>query len=242
MFKPGKNHDGYFDNKSIRDHAERAMAILKKYYPDEDHVLVFDNATTHLKRAEGALSATKMTKNPSANFHVLVNDVGDDGKARYTPDGKILKKKIHMGNTTFNGVEQPLYFPDDPSHPHAGQFKGMSVILQERGFVDEAKLKAQCGTKMSDCKPPAIACCCRWVLYNQPDFVNIESILETEAWEKGFRVLFLPKFHCELNFIEQCWGAGKRAYRLKDASSSEAVLEKNVVECLDEISLISMQQ
>jgi hypothetical protein len=34
-----------------------AMDILEEHYPDEDHVLVFDNATTHLKRADDALSA-----------------------------------------------------------------------------------------------------------------------------------------------------------------------------------------
>jgi hypothetical protein len=44
--------------------------------------------------------------------------------------------------------------------------------------------------------------CCRHILYNQPDFTNGLSLLELAAEERGFRVLFLPKFHCELNFIE----------------------------------------
>ncbi|KAG1838717.1 hypothetical protein DFJ58DRAFT_860846 [Suillus subalutaceus] len=39
-----------------------AMDILEKWYSHEDHVLVFDNATTHLKQAEDALSAQKMPK------------------------------------------------------------------------------------------------------------------------------------------------------------------------------------
>ena len=41
-----------------------AMDILEEYFPDEDHVMVFDNATTHLKRADTALSARKMPKFP----------------------------------------------------------------------------------------------------------------------------------------------------------------------------------
>ena len=38
------------------------MDILDKYYAEEDHVLVFDNATTHTKWADGALSARSMLK------------------------------------------------------------------------------------------------------------------------------------------------------------------------------------
>ena len=38
------------------------MDILEKHYPNEDHVLVFDNATTHTKRADNAFSTRKMPK------------------------------------------------------------------------------------------------------------------------------------------------------------------------------------
>jgi hypothetical protein len=65
LFKAGKARDGYFTNEDILVQAAKAMEILKKDYPDEDHVLVFDNATTHLKRADDALSARKMPKGPS---------------------------------------------------------------------------------------------------------------------------------------------------------------------------------
>jgi len=75
---------------------EKAMEILQKHYPDEDHVFIFDNATTHLKRPEGALSALKMTKGPSANFTVEVNDLDNNGKLQYAPNGKTLKKKYPL--------------------------------------------------------------------------------------------------------------------------------------------------
>jgi hypothetical protein len=49
FFKAGKNREGYFTNDDILEQTNKAMDILKKDYPDEDHVLVFDNAMTHTK-------------------------------------------------------------------------------------------------------------------------------------------------------------------------------------------------
>jgi len=217
------------------------MEILTADYAEEDHLFVFDNATTHSKQAEGSQSAMRMTKGPSANFFVEVNDIGPDGKPKYSPDGKILKKKIPMANGHFSdGQEQQFYWPADCGTELAGQFKGMVQILEERGYVNVSKKKAQCSKKFSDCSPGQTDCCCRRMLFSEPDFVTVESILESEASAKGFRILFLPKLHCELNPIEQCWGYAKRKYRLLPASSSEADLEKNMVKCLDEVPLITM--
>lgn len=49
LFKAGKQREGYFTNADILNHTRTAMDVLDKDYKDEDHVLVFDNATTHLK-------------------------------------------------------------------------------------------------------------------------------------------------------------------------------------------------
>src|SRR6266850_1725037 len=73
LFHAGKGHDGYFDNNNICSQATCAMDILREHYPHEDHILIFDNATTHLKCAEGSLSASKMPKGPSDKFFVEVN-------------------------------------------------------------------------------------------------------------------------------------------------------------------------
>lgn len=85
-------------------------------------------------------------------------------------------------------------------------------------------------------------CCCRRLLYNEPDFVNVPSLLETECNSRGFKVIFLPKFHCELNFIEQCWGYAKGNYRKFPTSSKEADLERNLIEALETIPLASMRR
>ena len=49
-------------------------------------------------------------------------------------------------------------------------------------------------------------CCLRRMLEYEPDFLEQRTVLEEIAAELGFKVLFLPKFHCELNFIEMFWG------------------------------------
>lgn len=223
------------------EQVKKAMAILQKHYPDEDHVFVYDNASTHMKRADGALSASKMTKGPSACFHAEINVLGDDGRPVYNAQGKYVKAKIKMSNARFaDGTEQKLYFADD--HPkHAGMFKGIKIILDERGISTHQK-KLQCKQSFADCPEGATDCCCCRILYNQPDFVEVESVLETTCKSSGFQVLFLPKFHCELNFIEQCWGTAKRYYCLLPPSSKEDVLSSNVLASLDQIEIIQMRR
>jgi hypothetical protein len=239
LFRAGKARDGWFTNNEILEHAEAAMAILRKHYPNEDHVFVFDNATTHLKRADDALSARNMPK--SCREWGVDTPVKDArGKAVIGPDGKVVMMKVHMSNGFFNGAPQEFYWPE--GHESAGKFKGMVQILEERGFeAKKLKLKAQCNKEFK-CVPGSTNCCCRRILYNQPDFVHVDSLLETTCKEKGFKVLFLPKFHCELNFIEQCWGYAKRIYRCYPASSKEVDLEANVIKALDSVPLESMQK
>jgi len=222
--------------------ATTAMDILEKHYPDEKHVLLFDNATTHQKRADDALSASKMPKftpKPGKNWGVETHVVGVDGKPVYGVDGKLLKQKVLMTDGTFaDGSPQEFYF--STGHAREGVFKGMAIILEERGFVDAPKLQAQC--KDFKCTKGATSCCCRWILYNQPDFVDVKSNLKIICEARGFQVIFLPKFHCEIKFIEQCWGYAKRVYRHFPVSSKEVDLERNVLEALESVPLESMRQ
>jgi transposase len=80
------------------------------------------------------------------------------------------------------------------------------------------------------------------VLYNQPDFAAVKSQLETVCEAHGFKVVFLPKFHCELNFIEQCWGYAKRTYRQYPPSKDEEQLERNLLSALASIPLATMRK
>ena len=67
LFKASKNREGHFTNEDILNQANNTMDILVKHFPNANHILVFDNAMTHTKQADGALSASKMTKMHSRN-------------------------------------------------------------------------------------------------------------------------------------------------------------------------------
>ncbi|KAF8124189.1 hypothetical protein EV363DRAFT_1178339 [Boletus edulis] len=208
LFKAGKSCDGYFTNEDILAHANQAMNILEKYFSNENHVFIFDNAMTHLKWADDVLAACKLPKNPSGNWGIprILKDA--DGNVMLDEGGKAWREKIRMVDGRLpNGQPQSLYFPEH--HEKAGWFKGMAQILVECGYTDASSLRAEC--KDFKCPPNQSDCCCCRLLFSQPDFTNVqvESHLESVCHEHGFDVIYLPKFHCKLNFIEQCWGYAK---------------------------------
>ncbi|KAF9219452.1 hypothetical protein BS17DRAFT_858841 [Gyrodon lividus] len=210
LFKAGKARDGYFTSDDIVAQAQKAIKLVKEYFPDKDHVLIFENVTTHLKRLDTALSACKMPKHPSKegrNWGIEVTE------------------KDTAGKIVLDGSPQSLYFPN--GHP-------------QHGYCDMLHVRAECPGFI--CDPMVEHCCCRRMLYNEPDFVNVKSTLELACALEGVCVLFLPKFHCELNFIEQCWGHTKQTYHQYPASSKEEDLERNVVDALQSVTLDHMRK
>jgi transposase len=125
----------------------------------------------------------------------------------------------------------------------------MHLILEERqkkrdlGSLSLAELK----TKKAECASFKCAdihsttCCMRRILFNQPDFAAVKSCLEDTCTEHGCTVLFLPKFHCELNPIKMVWGYAKRVYRLNPESSRDDALERNTRNALEQVPLESMR-
>ena len=80
------------------------------------------------------------------------------------------------------------------------------------------------------------------LLSQQDDFTNQPSMLEDVITKAGHACLFLPKFHCELNPIEQVWGAAKRVYREFPMSSTEADLRQNLLASLNSVKLLSIRR
>ncbi len=92
-----------------------------------------------------------------------------------------------MKDIVFDGKVQKLV-------TDSGIPKGMKLVLQERG-VDSLGMNA---LKM------------REVLGSHEDFRSVKTLVEELVESRSHICLFYPKFHCELNAIEQCWCHAKK--------------------------------
>ena len=121
-----------------------------------------------------------------------------------------------------------------------GRFKGMEIIIHECGLWPvTGSLNAQCeGFK---CIPSWIDCCSRCLLFSQLDFNSQKLHLEEYITSHGHICDFYPKYHCELNFIEQYWGAAKFCYRSSPLTLDIDAMEKNALACLDEVPLLQIK-
>ena len=89
-------------------------------------------------------------------------------------------------DTVWAGRPQSMVLPD-------GSAKGLRTILSERG-INTGTLKADD---------------MRTILSNHEDFATEKTQVEHYVNGRGLQCYFLPKFHCELNRIEQVWGQSK---------------------------------
>jgi len=119
-----------------------------------------------------------------------------------------------------------------------GWFKGMEQIIQECGLWPAEGLNAQCPN--FHCPPGCTDCCCWRLLFLQPDFVGNKSQLQELIKPHGHLCDFYPKYHCELNFIEQYWGAAKLCFQSMGHAATINKMEKTVVSCLDDIPLVQI--
>jgi hypothetical protein len=121
-----------------------------------------------------------------------------------------------------------------------GWFKEMEIIIREHGLWPEKGLLAQCKTFW--CKKGLTNCCCQHLLFCQPDFKMQKSRLEEFITSHGHICDFYLKYHCELNFIEQYWGAAKFHYRNTTWTTNIIEMEENMIACLDDVPLLQIIQ
>ncbi|KIJ46076.1 hypothetical protein M422DRAFT_165741, partial [Sphaerobolus stellatus SS14] len=115
---------------------------------------------------------------------------------------------MNNGQKLIQKMNLPENHPQYPSQP-----KGMQQVLMERGLYHPG-LKVQCKKEKDGsggkCDPMSTDCCAKRILNLQLDFQEQKSLVQEVIEEVGHLCIFLPKFHCELNFIEFFWGAVKR--------------------------------
>lgn len=133
-------------------------------------------------------------------------------------------------------VTQRMIFPaDHPEYPN--QPKGMKQVLLERALWRDGLLM-QCKLK---CPSGAADCCAKRILELQPDFMAQRSLVQEVIEAAGHYCIFLPKFHCELNFIEFFWGAVKR-YLRENCDYTFATLQENMPKALRSVDVSTIRK
>ena len=120
-------------------------------------------------------------------------------------------------------------FPDQP--------KGMKQVLQERNlWVDGLLMKCR-----DKCQVGSGKCCAKRLLEVQPDFQEQRSLVWEVIEAAGHLCIFLPKFHCELNFIEYFWGAMKK-YLRDHCDYTFATLQENLPKALESVAVETIRK
>jgi hypothetical protein len=234
LFKLGKQCNGWFDGDHLLSQVNHAIDIFKcKTNRSAQGLFIFDNAPSHQKHVLDTLSAQQMVKGvfPIDMYscaQLTISLAPKKGWVHNAGGPQMCPGVLPTGNA------QPLYFPDDhPTMP--GWFKGMEVIICEHGLWPDQGLSAQCGN--FKCPPGCSDCCCCWLLFMQPDFVAQKSQLQELIELCGHLCDFYPKYHCELNFIEQYWGVAKLQFWAASCTATIHDMECLIVQCLNSVQL-----
>ena len=175
-------------------------------------LFIIDNSQGHSAYAEDALRV--------------------NGRMNVNPGGK--QARMWNGWFIHNGarVEQAMVFP--PDHPqYPNEPKGIKAVLTERGLW-RSNLRGKCHSK---CESGAAAeCCNKHILECQPDFQEQRPLIQEIIEAAGHVCIFLPKFHCELNFIEFFWGRVKK-YLRDNCDGSFETLKANMPKALESVQV-----
>ena len=184
--------DNYWTGEKMVEQTMRvAIPIFEHTFPNCEGLFAFDNASNHSAFAADALVAAKMNLMPGGKQPLLRDGWGHN---RNQPQAMVFSQ-------------------DHPDISLRGKAKGIQQVLQERGLwrdrrADGSKFRLACPKPGCD---PALngECCATALLQSQRDFQEQRGSLQEKVEAAGHSVIFYPKFHCELNFIERFWCAAK---------------------------------
>lgn len=172
---PSSQGDKWWDMEQLLVQVKKTIKIFEKAHPDATALFIFDNSSSHAALAPDALRAFKMNKS-------------NGGKQRHQHDTVIPASNP---DPRYHGQVQKMT-------DEQGQPKGLKQVLEERGF-DVSGMRGKCKPV---CPFESHNCCMARILGQQDDFANQPTMLETVIRAAGHEIVFLPKFHCELNPIE----------------------------------------
>ena len=82
---------------------------------------------------------------------------------------------------------------------------------------------------------------CQGILEAQPDFQEQHLFVQEVIEAAGHLCIFLPKFHCELNFIEYFWGALKK-YLRDHYDYTFKTLQENLPKALESVAVETIRK
>jgi hypothetical protein len=220
--------DNYWTSDKMLSQVENvAVRIFARAFPGCIGLWAFDNATNHCAYAEDALVVRHMNLKPG---------------------GK--QKSLRRGYFGEPRTWQPMTFPGDHHDAQLqGKPKGIEQVLRERGLwrdrnPDGSRFLLHC-SKSGDgqqCAPVMQGtCCASSLLTAQPDFMEQTGLIEERLLAAGQLVIFYPKFHCELNFIERFWSSAKHHAR-ENCSYSLLGLRRNVPAAVHSVPTVTVNR
>ena len=183
--------------------------------PGYQALIMVDNSQGHGIYASNALLTWDMNYNPGGSQPTL----------RYGWYIDALGNKITQ---QMNFPSNHLKYPNKP--------KGMKQILTECGLL-RPRLLMQC--KKPTCDPNATSCCAKCILDLQPNFQEQKSLVHETIEAAGHLCIMLPKYHCELNFIEFFQGAMKR-YLCEHCDYTFSGLQQNIPDAMHSVDVLTI--
>lgn len=185
----------------------------REHGPGYQALIMVDNSQGHSAYAVDALLVSRMNLKPG-------------GKQARLRDSWFMRDGEQV-------TQQMNFPPDHPDHP--GLQKGIRQVLLERGLWSN-NLKLDCS------KDTITDRCCAWhLLGSQPDFRQQQSLVQEVIEDAGHLCIFLPKFHCELNFIEFFRGAVKH-YLWENCDYTFDTLKENLPKAMASVDIKTIRR
>ena len=212
----------YDEARSSHSDLWKEARYILKYGTDSQGYWNSDRFMNQVKQA----ATIAEIKYPRASNTIVFLFDQSSGHTAYDSDAlQVSRMNVNPGgsqpamrDTTYNGTVYKLVDAN-------GVPKGMRRVLIERG-VDVRGMKA------SDM---------RRVLGEMSDFKYEKTKVEKYLGARGHKVIFIPKFHCELNPIERCWGHAKH-YTRQHCDYTFHGLERTIERALNNVSVDLMRK